>query len=324
MPSLASVHTRFTTLTFTSLVMMLIMTGCSQETPQALGTLERDRIAHTATAAEVVTALPVRQGERVKKGTVIVVLDTHKQSAKVERAKAEVAHAQANLDKLHNGARPEEVAAAQALAAGARASLADTEKTLARQQSMFKRNLTSEASLDNARATRDIARSQLENAQEKLRVLTNGTREEDLRIGAADLAAAQSTLTFEAKSLDDLTVTASRDGILDSLPWNLGERVTLGSPVAVILAGESPYARVYIPEPFRVGIKIGTSLTVRVDGVEDLFTGKVRWISHEPAYSPYYALNQSERSRLVYLAEVQMAEEASQLPSGLPVQVLMP
>jgi HlyD family secretion protein len=33
---------------------------------------------------------------------------------------------------------------------------------------------------------------------------------------------------------------ATRDGILDNLPWNLGERVTLGSPVAVVLAGLAP------------------------------------------------------------------------------------
>jgi HlyD family secretion protein len=68
----------------------------------------------------------------------------------------------------------------------------------------------------------------------------------------------------------------------------------------------------------------GTELTVYVDGVQDSFKGRVRWIAHEPAFTPYYALNSSERSRLVYLAEVQLPDSAANLPAGLPVQVELP
>ena len=54
----------------------VILAACDGR-PQdiALGTLERDRIAHTATTNEVVTALPVKQGGLVTKGTVLVKLD---------------------------------------------------------------------------------------------------------------------------------------------------------------------------------------------------------------------------------------------------------
>jgi HlyD family secretion protein len=63
---------------------------------------------------------------------------------------------------------------------------------------------------------------------------------------------------------------------------------------------------------------------VHVDGAEESFTGRVRWIAQEPAFTPYYALNSSERSRLVYLAEVQLPDTAANLPAGLPVQVELP
>lgn len=53
---------------------------------------------------------------------------------------------------------------------------------------------------------------------------------------------------------------ATRDGILDNLPWNVGERVTSGSPLAVVLAGKAPFARVYVPERYRVKIKVGDEL----------------------------------------------------------------
>jgi HlyD family secretion protein len=112
--------------------------------------------------------------------------------------------------------------------------------------------------------------------------------------------------------------------VLDNLPWNLGERVTVGSPVVVMLAGKVPYARVYVPEPYRVRINEGDRLSVRVDGLEQSFDGRVRWISAEPSFTPYYALNESDRSRLVYVAEVELPDTAADLPNGVPAQVVMP
>lgn len=90
-----------------------MLTACESR-PQniALGTLERDRIAHTATINEVVVALPVAPGSEVKKGELLVQLDDTLQKAQVSRAEAEVAQAEANFEKLRNGARVEEVAAA--------------------------------------------------------------------------------------------------------------------------------------------------------------------------------------------------------------------
>ena len=108
------------------------------------------------------------------------------------------------------------------------------------------------------------------------------------------------------------------------MPWNLGERVTLGSPVAVVLAGETPFARVYIPEPYRISVKIGDQLTVKVDGLAQSLEGKVRWISSEPAFTPYYALNQAERANLMYLAEIILPDSAIDLPNGIPAQVILP
>ncbi|MGS0725798.1 hypothetical protein ACVBKF_06385, partial [Shewanella sp. 0m-11] len=83
-------------------------------------------------------------------------------------------------------------------------------------------------------------------------------------------------------------------------------------------------ARIYVPEPYRVKININDSLLVHVDGVDDPIEGRVRWIANEPAFTPYYALNQEERSRLMYLAEVQLPDSSALLPSGVPAQVEMP
>lgn len=69
----------------------------------------------------------------------------------------------------------------------------------------------------------------------------------------------------------------------------------MGSPLAIVLAGKAPYARIYVPEPYRIKLKIGHKLVVHVDGLEKQLTGTLRWIATDPAFTPYYALNQENR-----------------------------
>ncbi len=306
-------------------LLLIFLSACDQ-TPGniALGTLERDRISHTATSNEVIVDLPVAKGSMVTKGTVLVRLDNTQQTAQVAKAKADVAQAVAHLEKLQKGARDEEIAGARANVAGKKATLLESEANYKRIKNMALKELTSKSSLDKALAERDSDRANLLSAQEQLRALIKGTREEDLRMAEASLQAVQAVLAVEQKRLSDLTITATRDGVLDNLPWNLGERVTAGSPLAIVLAGKSPFARIYVPEPYRVKLKINDSLIVHVDGLDKPIQGTLSWIANEPAFSPYYALNQAERARLMYLAEVQLPDSASHLPNGVPAQVEMP
>lgn len=301
------------------------ISACTEDTDNlALGTLERDRVALTATAAEVLIDLPVSQGTPVTKGTVLARLDATQQQAVVNQAAAEVQKSQANLEKLENGAREEEIAKAEASVAGAKAELVEAENNFERFLDLTTRGTTSKAQLDSARATRDAAEANLKSAEQQLLELVTGTRPEDLKMARAELAAAKASLATQKKILSDLTIIASRDGVLDSLPWNLGERVTVGSPIAVMLAGDAPYARVYVPEPHRVKINEGDKLVVRVDGLDDPIDGHVRWISSEPSFTPYYALNQSDRARLMYVAEIQLPDSAASLPNGVPAQAVLP
>lgn len=309
---------------FISIVLVFLSACGNSVNNSALGTLERDRIAHVATSNEVVVALPVSQGTMVNKGTVLVKLDDTLQNARVTKAKAELSEVEASFEKLQSGARKEEIADARAILAGSKAKLVESEANYTRAKDLAKRGLASKATLDQSLAARDADIAVVKSAREKLLVLTNGAREEDLRIAEARIAVAKAVLVSELKKLADLTIVATRDGVLDSLPWNLGERVTNGSPVAVLLAGKAPFARVYVPEPYRVKMKVGDTLSIHIDGLETVFKGRLRWIATEPAFTPYYALNQEERSRLMYLAEIQLPEDAAHLPNGVPAQVELP
>jgi HlyD family secretion protein len=303
----------------------LLLAGCSDSKPGlALGTLERDRIALTATVAEVIVALPVAEGTPVTTGTVLVRLDDQQQRAAVDRAKAEAAQAEARLLQLRNGPRTQDIAAARAQVAGRMADLREAEITYDRNRALLDRKAVSQADVDRYLALRDAAAARLDEAKFHLDELLAGTRPEEIAAAQAALEAAQAQYAYEQVLLADLTVVATRDGLLDNLPWNLGERVAVGSPLAILLAGKTPYARVYVPEPYRVKITKGSRLKVHVDGLDRVFEGTVRWISSDPAFTPYYALNASDRARLMYLAQVELPDDAAELPNGVPAQVEMP
>ncbi len=306
-----------------ALALPLMLQDCGGRDATALGLTSRERVALTATASEIVTALPVAEGATVAEGTLLVQLDDRVQAAAADLARANLAQAEAALAKLRAGARAEELAAAAADVAGAEAALRISQATWERNRTLVKSDAVSRARLDEDAADRDAAEAALDHARQSLLELRNGARPEDLAAAEAEVAAAAASLRAEERKRDDLAIRASRAGTLDSLPWNLGERATEGSPVAVLLAAGPLLVRAYVPEPYRAGLAAGDGVTVRIDGVDGSFEGRLRWISSDPAFTPYYALNQSERSRLMYLAEVTLPPEADAVAVGVPAQLVL-
>jgi len=310
---------------FLVLLIGILAGGCLQQNDHlALGLLARDRVVLTATSSELILEQPIREGSAIRKGDLLVQIDDSLQQALVAQAEAEVKNAAAKLEELKNGAREEEISEARARVKGDEALLKQADLTLKRTRTLKEKSALSVSDLDDAIARRASQNASLLIAREQLRLLINGTRPEELKQAEAQLQAAEAHLQQQRTRLKEYRVIATRDGWLDSLPWNVGERVFVGSPVAITLASNSPFARVYIPEPFRARIKEGDTLTVRIDGVEEKWQGSVRWIAKDATFTPYYALNAEERSRLMYLAEVQLPDAAADLPSGLPVQVELP
>ncbi|EMH3446264.1 HlyD family efflux transporter periplasmic adaptor subunit [Vibrio harveyi] len=299
-----------------------LLTACSKDDgQQALGTLKRDRVTFTTTSSEIIRALPIKEGSQVTEGEVLVQLDTKNQEAILARAVAEQAKADAYLLKLTNGERPEDIAAAQARVARAEAQLTEAQKNYQRKAELVRKKLISQSEKDTALAARDSARAELDSSQEEFSKLTAGSRPEDIEQAKAELMAAKADVALQQQKLAELTITATRDGLLDNLPFNLGERVPVNGIVAVIQASRVPYARVYVPATYRVNFIPGKAVQVHVDGVEKPLEGTVRWVATEPSFTPYFALTEEERSRLMYLAEVDLQDSAESLPSGIPAQV---
>ena len=304
------------------MVLSLLLIACGQSNSGLItGTLERDRVTLTAPASEVITALPVKEGVPITTGQVLVQLNNTKQSATLKKVIAVEQEAKITLEKLLNGERDEDIQAARANVEQAKANLAEQERQVTRLTNLVGRGLSTQADLDNAVSQKEVYAAVLDASQQNLNKLIKGNRREDIEYAQAVLEAASADVALAQQELDELTIRATRDGVLDSLPFNQGERVSENSIVAIIQASTSPYVAAYIPEPHKAQFTTGKQVTVYVDGVETPFTGTVRWISIEPAFTPYSNMSEEDRSRLVYLTEIVLPEEATSLPAGIPAQI---
>jgi HlyD family secretion protein len=178
----------------------------------ANGTVEGEQVVNLSPQqAGIVETLMVQEGDRVKRGQVIALMDADDLQGELLQAQGQLAQQQANLDRLVAGNRPEDIAKAQAQLAEAEASLqelrsgnraqeidqaqarlAQAQATQQQRESEFQRYAQLQASgavsleeLEQKRANRDVANAQVREAQEALDLLNAGTRPERIEQAAA-------------------------------------------------------------------------------------------------------------------------------------------
>jgi HlyD family secretion protein len=297
-----------------------ITSGCADDAPQVLGTLEYDRIALPAPSAERIVSVDVHEGDRVKAGDILMTLEPTRIAAQTDALRAQTDQQREVLAELEAGTRGEQIAQARARVANAQALARDARAYHARLQPLGQRKLVAAADVDRARAAAESADANVRNTQAALDELERGARRERIAQAQAAVRASEAQTAAQAVTLDKLKIVAPRAGRIDSLPYELGDQAPLGAPLAILLVGDAPYARVYVPEPMRADVKIGDAATVRVDGRDATLSGRVRSLRSEPSFTPYYALSGKDAARLSYLAEI-VIDGGEDLPAGLPVQV---
>lgn len=303
-----------------ALAMASALAGCRADSPLALGTLEYDRITLPAPVAERIVEIDVREGQRVEAGAPLLRLEPTRSQSRLVAARAQAQQARDALQELEAGPRGEEIAQARAALAAVQAQAADARAYYARLQPLGRQRLVAAAEVDRARAAAGNAEAQVRAAQAALLELERGTRSERIAQGRAALAAAEAQAAVEAATLDKLNLAAPRAGLVESLPYKLGDQAPVGAPLAILLVGEAPYARIYVPETLRANVQVGDPVRVRVDGRAQAYAGRVRMIRSEPSFTPYYALVGEDAARLSYLAEVALGADAAGLPAGLPAR----
>lgn len=298
----------------------IVACASDENSNRVVGELASDRIELTAEFSEPIIEIAVVEGAQVTAGQALLVQDDARAVARLAEADALYLQSKARVDELVRGPRQEQIAAGRANVEGATQDLAFRESELKRVREVHQRGLASSEALDRTIAALDAAEATLKLRLAQLEELLAGTTVEELT--QAEQAVKQAAARRDNASIDveRHTLRAPLDGVLDSRLFELGERPGVGQPTMVMLGGEQPYARVFIPENLRVRIRAGTKALIFVDGLETPIEGIVRWVASEAAFTPYYALTERDRKRLSYVAKIDITEERDRLPDGVPVE----
>ena len=306
------------------LLLFGLATGCGKNSdPYIVGTLEWERVELVADAAEPIIEIAVHEGDRVSKDQALLRLDARRAQAQLDQAHAARNQAAARLAELVRGTRAERILEASARLTGADQVLDVRSQELERAQQLLQQKLVSPDDMDKARAARDSARAERDAARAILNELQAGNTKEQIEQARQAVLQADATVHLLELNLERLTLRAPTDARVDALPFHLGERPAIGNVVAVLLAGAYPYARVYVPETMRAQVHPGDSAQVFVDGVTDPANGKVRMVSNDPTFTPYFALTEHDRGRLSFVAKIDLVDSTQNFPGGIPVNVVM-
>ena len=304
-----------------------LLAACAETASELplVGVLDQDRLELIADARERIVEVAVAEGAVVAAGEVLLRLDSDRREAELKLAQARHSGAEFGLAELIRGPRPERIRQARARLLGARENLAIRTAELSRLESLITQNLTSAADVDRAKNAREAATAEVDALSASLDELLEGTTAEELGRAESAVAEAEARVRLAELALDRLTVRAPVDVRVDVLPYEFGERPPAGATVAIAYAAGPPFARVYVPEGLRARIAPGQAAVVDVDGVDGVFNGRVRYVSAEPTFTPYFSLTQRDRSRLAYVAEIELTAQGTEaLVPGLPVEVDFP
>lgn len=307
---------------FPMLLPALALAGCGDTAPgRVVGQLESDRVEVAAESAEPITAKLVAEGDRVSAGTPLMQQDTARIEAAIAEAAAALGERRARLAELVRGQRDERMTAQQATLDGALHDLEFRRAEYKRAQDLLDRKLASYQLRDTAKANLDAAEANFELQQAIMQEYLNGTTDEELAQAEQAVRRAEAQVASLEIDFERHRTVAPIDGYVDSILLEPGERPVPGQPLLVMLAGEQPYARIYVPESIRAQVRPGTEATVFVDGRDRPVAARVRWVSSEASFTPYFALTEHDRSRLSFVAKVDLVGETERLPDGVPVEV---
>lgn len=305
-----------------ALIGLALIAGCEQDDEaRIVGELASDRIELTAEFNEPIVSIDVDEGETVRRGQVILKLDDARARARLAEREAEVGQQEARLDELRRGPRGERIDQARATFAAAERDLAFQSAELERIRDVAERGLAAPDSLDRAEAAYDTARANLDLRRSQLEETLTGTTIEELDQAEQLLAQAMARRDAAAIDVARHRITAPVDGLADTRLFEEGETPAAGQPVFTLLGGDQVHARVFVPVSLRASVLPGMTASVHVDGKAEPLPGRVRWVSSDPAFTPYYALTERDRGHLSFMAKIDLLDGAERLPDGVPVSV---
>ncbi len=231
------------------------------------------------------------EGQRVRAGETLARLDIRNLETQRLQAEAQKAQAVAQLTELQNGARSEDIAAAEAAVRDLEQQLILQKTQEQRRVYLYERGAIAREQLDEFTYGANSLQAKLDQARSRLQELRNGTRFEQVNAQEAAVNQLDAQLKDIDVNISKSTLTAPFDGVVAERKADEGTVVGTGQSVIELVEAAVLEARIGVPANAISQMQIGKLETIRVNNQP--YSAKVTAILPE--------VDQSTRTQTVVL-----------------------
>ena len=233
--------------------------------------------------------LRVKEGDYVKVGDTLAVIDAPDVRAKMEQARGAEDAASAIELKARNGAREEQIRGAFQVLQQAKAGLEIAEKSYNRVQRLFDEGVMSAQKRDEVYAQYKAMEAQCKAAQSQYDMAVNGARREDKLAAQAQVSRARGAVNEVHSYINETVQIAQMDGEVSAVYPKVGELVGTGSPIMTISMLNDLWGTFNVREDQLGGMNVGTEFTAFVPAFNKSIKMKVYYMKDQGSYAVWKA-----------------------------------
>ena len=233
--------------------------------------------------------LRVSEGDYVKAGDTLAILDAPEVRAKMEQARSAESAAAAIELKAQNGARKEQIQGAFSVLQQAKAGFEIAEKSYQRIQRLYDGGVVSAQKRDEVYANYKAMEAQMKAAQSQYDMAVNGARMEDKLAAAAQVGRAKGAVQEVNSYINETVQIAQKEGEVADIYPKVGELVGTGSPIMSIAVMDDMWGTFNVREDQLNGMKVGTEFTAFVPAFNKEIKMKVSYMKDQGSYAVWKA-----------------------------------
>lgn len=233
--------------------------------------------------------LRVKEGDYVKVGDTLAILDAPEVRAKMEQAQSAQNAAAALELKAQNGARKEQIQGAYSVLQQAKAGFEIAEKSYNRVQRLFDEGVMSAQKRDEAYANYKAMEAQMKAAQSQYDMAVNGARMEDKMAAAAQVGRAKGAVQEVNSYIHETVQVAQMEGEVSDVYPKVGELIGTGSPIMSISVMDDMWGTFNVREDQLEGMKVGSEFTAFVPAFNKDVKMKVYYLKDQGSYAVWKA-----------------------------------
>ena len=269
-----------------------------------------------------VLQLRVVEGDRVRRGDTLAVMEAPDVTAKLAQAEAARSAAEAVELKARNGAREEQIQGAYEVWQQAKAGLQVAEKTYRRIERLHGEGVIATQKFDEAQAKYEASVATERAAKAQYDMATDGARKEDKEAAAARVRQAEGAVSEVESYISDAMVYSPVTGEISTIIAEEGELVGSGYPVVAILDMSDLWVTFNVKETLLPGLRIGTRMNGYVPALDSDVEFEVTYISPQADFATWSATRtQGGFDIRTFAIKAKAVTEAANMRPGMSVLV---